>query len=306
MKLLTSRVLSKLNIIVYILALLVCTIIFNGNSFKKKFNKFSPQIITLNSSNNPSITITHARSLPEIKELHNARVDTGGIIKIFDWVWSGNKWSILDHKKSGVCFSTQVLQVQVFCTFSRILCMMCAYFQSSIDRIYWIPELVTNWNGPLSLAVFVTSFEEWIGLNLIVHHFTQCYQLFRNFVSIHVAIPTKVKNWSVLSKNNNESMTQFIQNFVNNNSCNTKPKIVVTQILEIFPANKELLINYPQNHLRNIAKLACGGSYPWVFSGDVDIIPAINSAARLQDFLTTQEAQSCTKYVIFVIFKKYL
>jgi len=51
-------------------------------------------------------------------------------------------------------------------------------------------ETIGNWQGPISLAVFVTSFEEWRGLNLFVKFYRRCNPLFKKFVSIHVAIPT--------------------------------------------------------------------------------------------------------------------
>lgn len=50
---------------------------------------------------------------------------------------------------------------------------------------------------------------------------------------------------------------------------------------------------YPQNHLRNLARLNCQTYYSFVT--DIDIIPSINSAILLNDFLS--ERPKCLKCV---------
>lgn len=50
---------------------------------------------------------------------------------------------------------------------------------------------------------------------------------------------------------------------------------------------------YPQNHLRNLARLNCQTHYSMVI--DIDIIPSINSATSLNDFLS--ERPKCLKCV---------
>lgn len=166
-----------------------------------------------------------------------------------------------------------------------------------MDRLHWIYELIQNWNGPISLAVFVTSPKEWMGLNLVVHHFKKCSEPFRDFVSIHVAVPTEIGNWTLKWEElqfstDSEDIEHFVSNFTNT-SCQIAPKQVVASVNEIFTANETLMISYPQNILRNIAKNACGLGY--VFPTDIDIIPRPNSARLLSNFVSTEEAQSCEK-----------
>lgn len=50
---------------------------------------------------------------------------------------------------------------------------------------------------------------------------------------------------------------------------------------------------YPQNHLRNLARLNCQTFYTMVT--DIDIIPSMNSAVLLNDFLS--ERPKCSKCV---------
>ena len=47
---------------------------------------------------------------------------------------------------------------------SRVLCLGA---QTSVDRLFELVELVTNWSGPLSISVFVPHVELAIGLKYI-------------------------------------------------------------------------------------------------------------------------------------------
>jgi N-acetyllactosaminide beta-1,3-N-acetylglucosaminyltransferase len=189
-------------------------------------------------------------------------------IRIYDWVWTGYKWAEL-KKSFSICLSTQ----------------------GSLDRLYWLPQLVESWRGPVSLAVFIASPQEWIGLNVIINHFRKCYPIFANFVSVHLAIPFQVEDWT----DDFHGLKEDIQNF-EFYPCREEPENIVQQVVKRFQVNEEakkMMENYPQNHMRNLARNGCGSEY--TFSTDIDIIPRQDSATLLQDFINTDYAKNCTR-----------
>lgn len=164
-----------------------------------------------------------------------------------------------------------------------------------MDRIMSVPELVEAWRGPVSLAVYITNPNEWVGLNLLVNHYRKCHPLFRDYVSIHLAIPVQIENtWTadLQQLEDEEEAEKFVTSFTNL-PCTTSDKVLQHMIKKI-QANEDsklLMENYPQNHMRNIAEKACGTE--WTFSTDIDIIPRPDSATLLQDFILTDYVQEC-------------
>jgi hypothetical protein len=127
-----------------------------------------------------------------------------------------------------------------------------------MDRIYWITEVADNWQGPVSLAIYITSPEEWIGLNVLVHFYKKCFAAFRDFVSIHVVIPIDAKFNFSDDSNYSETAKEFIELNEDNASCDSIKQYTEVTLWHFMPQIKErdnkMMLFYPQNHMRNVAK----------------------------------------------------
>lgn len=78
--------------------------------------------------------------------------------------------------------------------------------------------------------------------------------------------------------------------------CHLDPNTVLSNLLKQLPETLKrwrIRMPYPQNHLRNLARLNCQTYYSLVT--DIDIIPSINSAILLNNFLS--ERPKCLKCV---------
>ncbi|ODN01158.1 Beta-1,4-glucuronyltransferase 1 [Orchesella cincta] len=188
--------------------------------------------------------------VPELP-VGRARYDNRRLLRIYDYIRIGNEWEDL----------------------------------SSLDRIYWLPQVLEKWRGPLSLAVHITSEEEWLVLNLYTRFLERCFPAFRDQVSVHLALPAslgpfcfdedKIVAWNIT----NFEEVEF------QNQCH-EPKEYMQFLMDAFPTTHKdklaLKEVYPQNHMRNIARKACGTD--WTYSTDVDIIPRDGMAEMLQAF----------------------
>jgi hypothetical protein len=126
-----------------------------------------------------------------------------------------------------------------------------------MDRIHWIREVVDYWQGPISLAVYVTSPREWIGLNILVEFYRKCNPFFRELVSIHVAIPVAANS---LNFSDGYDYRREAEDFLKINKkvarCSTVKEFtdVTVQRWNAGQESSDLKIYYPQNQMRNIAK----------------------------------------------------
>ena len=68
---------------------------------------------------------------------------------------------------------------------SRALCLGA---QTSVDRLYELVELVKNWSGPMSIAVFVPDIELGVGLRYI-QYLRSCNLAIERQVSFHLIYP---------------------------------------------------------------------------------------------------------------------
>ena len=171
---------------------------------------------------------------------------------------------------------------------SRSLCLGA---QTSVDRLYELVELVSNWSGPMSIAVFVPGVELAVGLRYI-QYLRDCNQDIRNQVSFHLTYP--VDHQGVPHHPD-------LQEVVGNMDCK-QPKQVLKYLLNV--RNKEMLgwresYPYPQNLLRNLAKNGCQTNYTYI--PDIDMVPTPGMDLQLETFIKKQEEMNnCTKcaYVI--------
>ena len=171
---------------------------------------------------------------------------------------------------------------------SRSLCLGA---QTSVDRLYELVELVSNWSGPMSIAVFVPGVELAVGVRYI-QYLRDCNQDIRNQVSFHLTYP--VDHQGVPHHPD-------LQEVVDNMDCK-QPKQVLKYLLNV--RNKEMLgwresYPYPQNLLRNLAKNGCQTNYTYI--PDIDMVPTPGMDLQLETFIKKQEEMNnCTKcaYVI--------
>jgi len=175
-----------------------------------------------------------------------------------------------------------------FLSLSRSLCLGA---QTSVDRLYELVELVSNWGGPMSIAVFVPGVELAVGVRYI-QYLRYCNQDIRNQVSFHLTHP--VDHQGVLHHPD-------LQEPLGNMDCK-QPKLVLKHLLSV--RSKEMLgwresYPYPQNLLRNLAKNGCQTNYTYI--PDIDMVPTPGMDLQLETFIKKQEEMNnCTKcaYVI--------
>ncbi|XP_025411386.1 beta-1,4-glucuronyltransferase 1-like [Sipha flava] len=162
--------------------------------------------------------------------------------------------------------------------------MVCLATQCSVDRLTSIVELANNWNGPISTAIYVAG-EELYYIQDYIRFLRRCYQSVRQTVTFHLALPA--------NKFPQSSQSGFETDQL---SCHQDPSVVLSNLMKQLPESLrrwKIRMPYPQNHLRNLARLNCQTHYSLVT--DIDIIPSINSAVLLNNFLS--ERPKCLKCV---------
>jgi len=175
-----------------------------------------------------------------------------------------------------------------FLSLSRSLCLGA---QTSVDRLYELVELVNNWGGPMSIAVFVPGVELAIGVRYI-QYLRDCNQDIRNQVSFHLTYP--VDHQGVPHHPD-------LREVDDNMDCK-QPQQVLKYLLSV--RSKEMIgwresYPYPQNLLRNLAKNGCQTNYTYI--PDIDMVPIPGMDLQLETFIKKQEEMNnCTKcaYVI--------
>ncbi|CAL8072141.1 unnamed protein product [Orchesella dallaii] len=197
--------------------------------------------------------------LPELP-FGRSRFDNKRIIRIFDYIRTGKNWENLVTQYN-VCLATQ----------------------SSLDRIKYLPQLLSTWRGPVSLAVYITNEEEWLMLNVYTRFLERCYPSFRDQVSIHLAVPSSLDQFCF--KENVLDTWEKNRTVIENKECHEATDLMqlLTSTFPITGSAKLALKEvYPQNHMRNLARKGCTSD--WTYSTDVDLIPSEGLAENLQEF----------------------
>ena len=165
---------------------------------------------------------------------------------------------------------------------SRLLCLGA---QTSVDRLYELVELVTNWSGPMSISVFAPDIELGIAVKYI-QYLRSCYPAIKRQVSFHLTYPADHPGLQDVS----------FDELVGRLDCQ-QPSQVVKYLLE---KRGEQMMSwrpsypYPQNLLRNTAKQGCQTAYTYI--PDIDMVPTPGMDLQLETFLQKdQETNNCTK-----------
>ncbi|KAL7737487.1 hypothetical protein ACLKA6_007622 [Drosophila palustris] len=168
--------------------------------------------------------------------------------------------------------------------------LICLATQSSVERLYSLPQVADNWRGPLSVALFAAGNEEYTVLRYFVTYMRLCFPNIMANATFHILVPREFDNLPrVLTESNN------IKNKYNcqypERTLKALLKLRSVKTLEWRQKN-----TYPQNHMRNVARKGCQTKY--VFLTDVDIIPSINSVVLLNNFFKTAVCEGNCAYVI--------
>ena len=158
--------------------------------------------------------------------------------------------------------------------------------QSSLEKLHSIVEVSRHWTGPISLAVFVAG-EEFSLTELYVSYLRHCFPHVKDQISFHLAYsydypPSDGPNFA----------------FDYKKDC-SNPEVVLLELLNLrSPKTTEWKNSslYPQNHLRNQARINCQTEYIYLI--DVDIIPCIGMADNLDQFLRNSQCDKLCAYVI--------
>ena len=165
---------------------------------------------------------------------------------------------------------------------SRLLCLGA---QTSVDRLYELTELVTNWSGPMSISVFAPDVELGIAIKYI-QYLRSCYPAIEAQVSFHLTYPADHPGlqdvaWEeIVGKMDCQQPTQVIKYLLEKRS---------EEMMTWRPSYP-----YPQNLLRNTAKRGCQTNYTYI--PDIDMVPTPGMDLHLETFLQRdQETNNCTK-----------
>lgn len=162
--------------------------------------------------------------------------------------------------------------------------VVCLATQSSLEKLYSLVQVAHHFSGPISAAVFAAGNDELYLLQLYVTYLRKCYPAIRDSVSFHLAIPKDRAPTYLRDDGLNGKFSQF--------NC-AQPETTLNELMKFrsVETTKWRTKNpYPQNHLRNVARKGCQNDF--VFLTDVDIIPSMNFADNLDQFLRTTKCQS--------------
>ncbi|XP_037030964.1 beta-1,4-glucuronyltransferase 1 isoform X2 [Bradysia coprophila] len=193
-------------------------------------------------------------------KFHLGRWDSLRLYKYFDFAVTGERFKELSEQYV-VCLATQ----------------------GSLEKLYSLVQVAHHFSGPISAAVFAAGNDELYLLQLYVTYLRKCYPAIRNSVSFHLAVP-KDRAPTYLRDGLNEKFSRF--------NC-AQPETTLNELMKYrsIETTKWRTKNpYPQNHLRNVARKGCQNDF--VFLTDVDIIPSMNFAEKLDKFLRTAKCQS--------------
>ncbi|KAJ8667865.1 hypothetical protein QAD02_009528 [Eretmocerus hayati] len=167
---------------------------------------------------------------------------------------------------------------------------VCLATQSSLEKLGTLVQVVHQWTGPISVALFAAGDEEFEALQRYLEYLRRCYASVRERVLFSMAIP---KSRPPKQQPRYYPLDDFLD-------CR-KPEASLLKIMGSISSeqNSWRIRNvYPQNHMRNLARNNCHSEY--VFLTDVDIVPSSNMSKVLDEFLASAEPRACDKcaYVI--------
>uniref|UniRef100_A0A1I8MFG4 Beta-1,4-glucuronyltransferase 1 n=1 Tax=Musca domestica TaxID=7370 RepID=A0A1I8MFG4_MUSDO len=170
--------------------------------------------------------------------------------------------------------------------------LICLATQTSVERLHSLAEVAKQFQGPISIAVFVAGNDEFTILQYYVTYLRLCFDFIRSNVTFHLAYPRERR-----PQHETADAYKLLQMF----DCRypLKTFLKISQLRTSETKRWRLRNLYPQNHLRNFARKGCQTKY--VFLTDVDIIPSANIVPLLNEFLATASARCSSGLCAYVI-----
>lgn len=152
--------------------------------------------------------------------------------------------------------------------------------QSSVERLHWLVESSTAWQGPVSVVVFVPD-KEFDVAQLYISYLRSCFSHIRDNVA-----------WSLLHPVNLPPRAAGIQSgALSCSEYRTSLERMVGAVYSKEYAGWRTGYDYPQNHMRNVARDNSLTHYTLSLDVDVILAPGRNSGVRQRVvvmFLTPQ------------------
>ncbi|XP_008206491.1 uncharacterized protein LOC100114967 isoform X3 [Nasonia vitripennis] len=249
----------------------------DGNDEVLAGNKDDPQAASL--PGGPCVpTTTQERSQPEQApgpmddsstgflnlDIRLGRWDSRRLYRMFDSVMTGSRFVELSES-SRVCLATQ----------------------TSLEKLSSLVQVVHQWTGTISVALYAAGDEEFEVLQRYLEYMRHCYEPIRERVTFSLAVP---RNRPPRAQPRYYPPDGLLD-------CQ-KPEGTLNQMTRAISneqTNWRIRNVYPQNHMRNLARKNCQTDY--VFLTDVDIVPSTNLSRVLDEFLGQEKCDKCA-YVI--------
>ncbi|XP_026840698.1 beta-1,4-glucuronyltransferase 1 [Drosophila persimilis] len=168
--------------------------------------------------------------------------------------------------------------------------LVCLATQTSVERLNSLPQVATNWQGPMSVAVFSASHEEFVVLQYFVTYMRLCFPNIRENATFHLLTPPDYDKLPRLVSISFNLRGKFDCQYPDR-TLKALLKLRSLKSLQWRQRNP-----YPQNHMRNLARKGCQTKY--TFLTDIDIVPSTNSVPQLNKFLKTANCSKNCAYVI--------
>lgn len=160
--------------------------------------------------------------------------------------------------------------------------------QTSFERMYELHELVSRWDGALSVAIFAPFADMALSITYI-RYVQRCQPLSWSAVSFSFLVPAEGYPGHRVEDHLAPSAIKL--------RCSS-PLLVHNQLLAHsnriqLENNQNRSLIYPQNHMRNLARKTTLSRYTYLV--DVDTLPVKGMLHRLEHFLQQHIAKQCEK-----------
>lgn len=197
-------------------------------------------------------------------DLRLGRWDSRRLYRLFDAVLVGSRY-VETSQVSKVCLATQ----------------------TSLEKLHSLVQVVHQWSGPVSVALYAAGDEEFEVMQQYLEYLRMCYEPVRERVLFSLAVP----------RNRTPKEQPRFYPIPDSLDCQKPEKTLNEMTRSITNEQQSWRVRnvYPQNHMRNLARKNCQSDY--VFLTDVDIVPSLNMSKVLDEFLRQNECDKCA-YVI--------
>ncbi|EDW32484.1 GL11668 [Drosophila persimilis] len=155
--------------------------------------------------------------------------------------------------------------------------LVCLATQTSVERLNSLPQVATNWQGPMSVAVFSASHEEFVVLQYFVTYMRLCFPNIRENATFHLLTPPDYDKLPRLVSISFNLRGKFDCQYPDR-TLKALLKLRSLKSLQWRQRNP-----YPQNHMRNLARKGC--QTKWLSSNTNDTEVSISHVVTNFEFL---------------------